>query len=132
MLVATTAERLQEIMDERNMKQVDILELAKPVSQRFHTKSGKPCKIEKNDISQYISGKTKPGNDKLMILSEALDVSPVWLMGFDVNRDGSKKDASESDQSDGRIAECVKLFSQLNDCEKDIIIRQIKGLLSSR
>jgi len=132
MIVATTAERLKEIMEERNLKQVDVLELTKPVSRRYPLKNGKPCEIKKNDFSQYLSGKTKPGNDKLTVLGEALDVSPVWLMGYDVNRDGSRKDASEGDQSDGRITECIRLFRQLDDCEKDMIIRQIKGLLSSR
>ena len=132
MQVATTAERLKEIMEERNLKQVDVLELSKPVSLRHPMKNGKICRINKNDLSQYCSGKTKPGNDKLTILGETLDVSPVWLMGIDVNRDGSRKDASEDDQSDGRITECLRLFRQLSDCEKDMIIRQIKGLLSSR
>lgn len=38
----------------------------------------------KSDISQYVSGKVEPGQDKLTILGLALNVSEAWLMGYDV------------------------------------------------
>lgn len=76
---ATTAERLKFIMESRNLKQVDILRLCEP-----YTKSS-GVKVNKNDLSQYVSGKTTPGQFKLTILAQALNVSETWLMGWDTS-----------------------------------------------
>lgn len=40
--------------------------------------------MNKSDISQYVSGKVEPSQDKLVILSMALNVSEAWLTGFNV------------------------------------------------
>ena len=74
----TTSQRLKEIMKERGLKQVDILELAKPFCDKYG------IKLNKNDLSQYVSGKVEPGQYKLSILGHALNVSEAWLMGYDV------------------------------------------------
>lgn len=73
--IATSA-RLKQVMAERNLKQVDILKLAAP----HCTKLG--VKINKSDLSGYVSGKFEPGNDKLLVLARALNVDPRWLMGI--------------------------------------------------
>lgn len=75
----TTADRLKQIMSERNLKQVDILNLTKPYCEKHKVKLGR------NDISQYVSGKVTPRQTKIYILAEALNVSEAWLMGFDVH-----------------------------------------------
>lgn len=77
MKVATTAERLKEIMEDRNLRQTDILRLAMP----YVEKAG--LKMNRSDLSQYVSGKVEPGPEKLEILAKALKVSEVWLMGYD-------------------------------------------------
>lgn len=74
----TTSERLQEYMKMYNLKQVDILEMAKPHTAKYGVK------LNKNDLSQYVSGKVEPGQDKTFILSKALNVDPAWIMGLDV------------------------------------------------
>ncbi|OYP12813.1 hypothetical protein CG709_08245, partial [Lachnotalea glycerini] len=78
MKVGNTAKRLKEIMEERNLKQIDILNLAQPICEKFNTK------LSKSDLSQYVSGRVEPGQDKLSILSLALNVSEAWLMGYEV------------------------------------------------
>lgn len=75
----TTAIRLKKIMQERNLRQADILELAKPFCEKYGIRMGRP------DISQYCSGKTMPNQDKLFILARALNVNEAWLMGFGDN-----------------------------------------------
>lgn len=75
-----TAERLRQLMDERGLRQIDILEKAKPFMEKFGVK------LSKTDISQYLSGKVTPRQDKLTVLGHALDVSEPWLMGYDVSR----------------------------------------------
>lgn len=65
-------------MNERGLKQVDILEACKPYCMKYGVK------LNKNDLSQYVSGKVIPKQDKLSILAMALKVNEVWLMGYDV------------------------------------------------
>ncbi len=73
-----TSARLQQLMKERNLKQVDILEAARPYCEKYGVKLGR------NDLSQYVSGKVEPGQKKLSILGMTLNVNEAWLMGYDV------------------------------------------------
>lgn len=41
-------------------------------------------KIPKSAMSQYISGAFEPKQDRVFLIARALDVDPVWLMGYDV------------------------------------------------
>ena len=78
MKISTTSERLKEYMHIHRLRQVDIIEMVKPFCADLDVK------FNKSDLSQYVSGKTEPGQDKLVILSKALKVSEPWLMGYDV------------------------------------------------
>lgn len=73
-----TALRLKQIMRERNLRQVDIIRMAEPYCKEYN------LKLTKSDMSQFVSGKVAPGQWKLTILGKALNVSEVWLMGYDV------------------------------------------------
>lgn len=75
-----TSTRLKQIMQERNLRQVDVLERTIPLCRKYDVK------MNKSDISQYVSGKVEPNQDKLFVLSLALNVSEGWLMGFDVSK----------------------------------------------
>lgn len=74
----TTGERLKEYMQQHGVRQADIVSAVQPLCARYG------LKMNRSDISQYIAGKTEPRQEKLMILSEALNVDVAWLMGFDV------------------------------------------------
>lgn len=63
------ASRLQQALKLRNMKQADLSQFAN---------------IPKSAISQYLSGKFEPKQDRLETLAKVLDVSEAWLMGYDV------------------------------------------------
>lgn len=76
--ISNTSNRLKELMTIRDLKQVDILNKLQPLCSIYNVK------FNKSDLSQYVSGKTEPNQDKLFILSKALDVDVAWLMGFDV------------------------------------------------
>lgn len=77
----TISQRLNQIMNERNLKQIDIIRLTEPYCNRFKIRIGR------NDLSQYISGKVEPRQNKIYILAKALDVNEAWLMGFDVPKE---------------------------------------------
>ena len=90
MKVATTSERLKQILSERHIRQLDIIEAAKPYSEKYNVK------LNKNDLSQYVSGKTEPGQSKLSILGMALNVNEAWLMGYDVPIERKNEETSEN------------------------------------
>ena len=85
--------RFNEALSIRNMKPVELSE-----------KAG----ISEATISQYRSGYAIPKIDKLVLLSNVLDVNPVWLMGLNVAMeiDALPSDLSKSEE------EAFKMYSQ--------------------
>lgn len=83
-----TAQRLAQIMNKRNLRQVDILKQ----SEKFQKELG--IKLGKSALSQYVSGKSIPDQDKLVLLSKTLGVSEAWLMGYDTNESTDVKKES--------------------------------------
>lgn len=69
---SNTSERLKYLMDAKNLKQSDIIESVTAMGEY----------ISKSALSQYVNGQSTPDQRKLTILSKALDVSEVWLMGY--------------------------------------------------
>ncbi|RLV18964.1 helix-turn-helix domain-containing protein [Streptococcus iniae] len=78
---ATTSQRLNQLMSERNLRQVDILNLSQKYQKDLDIKIGKSA------LSQYISGKSVPDQNKLVLLGKTLNVSEPWLMGYDVPKE---------------------------------------------
>lgn len=120
----TTSQRLKQIMDARNMRQVDVLEAAEPYCKKYGVK------LEKNALSQYVSGKVEPGQEKLTILGLALGVSEAWLMGYEVPME--RTITPTADVGDGRTKEYVELFELLSAEQQSLVIHVIKGILSER
>lgn len=116
-----TAERLKQIMEDRNLRQIDIIEKCKPFCKELGVKMGR------SDFSQYLSGKIQPKQTKLAILSRALNVSEAWLMGFDVPM--SAKDASTAETMDEREQVLLELFRLVPDGQKDEVINLIHSAL---
>lgn len=61
--------RLRHAMNIRNIKSVEL-----------SSKTG----IDKSQISHYLKGDYKAKQDTLYLMANALNVNPVWLMGYDV------------------------------------------------
>ena len=61
--------RIKQALLARGMKQSELCE---------------KTKIPKSALSEYISGVYEPKQDRLLLIAQALNVDPVWLMGFDV------------------------------------------------
>lgn len=121
----TTAQRLQQIMADRDLKQRDILKMAEPYCEKYNVK------LTKSALNQYISGRVKdPRSDKLSILSYALSVSEAWLMGFDVPMERTTPIPSIA--KDERKARLVKLFDRLGEADQDEIISLIEWKLSRK
>ena len=75
------AERLKKAMEQKNMKQIDLVKKA--------TEQG--VKLGKSHVSQYLSGKTTPRSEILNFLATTLGVETEWLKGTDVSVDTLKE-----------------------------------------
>lgn len=62
------SERLTEALKSKCIKAIELSRL---------------CGINKSTISQYLSGKYTPKQDRVTIIAEVLGVSPLWLLGYD-------------------------------------------------
>lgn len=66
---AELKDRLKEALDAAGMKPIELSEATG---------------IPKSMISYYLNGKTKPKADRIHIISQKLNVSEAWLLGYDV------------------------------------------------
>ncbi|WP_195264065.1 transcriptional regulator [Clostridium sp. 1001275B_160808_H3] len=118
-----TSTRLNQIMKERNLRQVDLLEMVKPFCEKYNVK------INKSDISQYLSGKVKPGQEKLSMLGMALNINETWLMGYEVPKEKQfiieKPTLSESEVL------LLKNFNTLNTSGKSKLIEYSNDLIET-
>lgn len=110
-----TSDRLNQLMAERNWKQVDIINNSK----KFQEKLG--VQLGKSALSQYVNGVQAPDQKKLSLLALTFDVSEAWLMGYDVPREREVVIESEYTSSDLRkMAENAKTFDGKPLNEDDI------------
>ena len=70
--IDTTSNRLKIAMKDAGKKQVDLV-----------NETG----IDKGSISHYVSGKYIPKQDTIYKLAKALDVSEMWLWGYDCDKE---------------------------------------------
>ena len=95
--------RIRKALSIRNMRQSDLCE-----------KVG----ISKSTLSEYLSGRYLPRQDKTFLLAQALNVDPVWLMGYDVpmekkaQPESKKVPTTEQQLSDGEKL-VLQLFRQI-------------------
>ena len=102
--------RLNQLMTEKNISQNKLAEMTG---------------ITQSSISDWANGKYKPRQDKVYLLSEALKVSPAYLLGYSDNKNldqnAPKKDNSKID----------RLYNQLNDEGKEKVITYTQDLVDS-
>jgi transcriptional regulator with XRE-family HTH domain len=97
-VVESCANRLRKALALRNMKQADLAEITK---------------IPKSAISHYLSGSFEPKHDRVFVIAKALDVDPVWLMGFDVPMEDKVEAQKEISPGEPSLTEGEKQLLQL-------------------
>ncbi|MEF9966884.1 MAG: helix-turn-helix transcriptional regulator [Longicatena sp.] len=78
------SERLRKILNEKKIKASQLAELTG---------------LSESLISQYLNDKIEPKNDKLLIISEALNVDLLSLMGIDKQYDEYKQVANKDNKT---------------------------------
>ena len=85
MVTKSFSERLNEVMKDKHIKQIDIIRAAEE----------KGIKLGKSHISQYVNGKSVPRDNILSFLAEFFNVDKLWLSGendINTNNETDKKE----------------------------------------
>lgn len=117
--VATCAARIRTALTIKGMKQSDLCRLTK---------------IPKSALSQYISGAFEPKQDRIYLMSQALNVSEAWLMGLDVPMERQDKkipSPSETDLSEGEKI-LLDLFRRVPEDKQELVLQMIRVALGSQ
>lgn len=112
-------ERIKKLLNEKSMTQADLARL-----------SG----IRNSSISDYLSGKYEPKQDKIALIAKALNVSAAWLMGVDyINNSESTTQGYYTDPEVAEIADRLKndpKYRLMFDASKDLSKEDIDTVLT--
>ncbi len=78
--------RLKEALRITSMKQIEL---------------SRSTGVDKGTINNYLAGKYEPKQDRLEKIAKALNVDPVWLMGYDVPMEREKNTPEKLQLSEG-------------------------------
>ncbi|MDT2889379.1 S24 family peptidase [Lactococcus lactis] len=117
-----TSNRLKQIMAERNLKQVDILNLSIPFQKKFG------IKLSKSTLSQYVNSVQSPDQNRIYLLAKTLGVSEAWLMGFDVPMVESSKIENDSET----IEETITVMKKLEEPRQKIVLETANNQLDEQ
>lgn len=122
---ATTAERLREAMAEAGKKQIDLV-----------NETG----LQRSAISRYLSGEYEPKQKAINKLAIALNVSEMWLWGFDVPKQRTAAQKKNDDlvqviaklRKDPGFYEVVSILAELPEAEYASIKQLLEALRSRK
>ena len=116
--VAPTSERLKLAMDLRGKKQVDLV---------------RETGIDKGSISHYLSGRYEPKQEAVNKLAIALNVSEMWLWGYDVPMERQQKENSPSEPvlTEGERM-ILDLFNKIPEDKQQLVLQMIRAAVGSQ
>lgn len=113
--IESCAQRIRKALSIRNMTQSELC---------------RRTKIATSAMSEYLKGLYDPKQDKLYLMSEALNVDPVWLMGFDVPMEKQDKKISPHDPTLTEGEKLVlELFRQIPEDQQPMVLAMIRAAL---
>lgn len=113
---SSTAERMKIALKQSNMKQVELSRLTG---------------IDKGSISNYLYGKYEPKSDAINKMATALNVSEMWLWGYDVPMEREKTSPDKLALTEGEKM-LLDLFRRIPEAEQPMLLRMIRAALGSQ
>lgn len=122
--IATTAERLQQAMAEAKLKQIDVVRITG---------------MHKGTLNNYVKGKYEPKSNAINMLAKALNVSEMWLWGYDVPKhrsDGQKKNDQLVElinflRKDSELVDMFQMLTELTP-EQRVSVKQILSAFTNK
>jgi len=105
----TFALRFKYALDKKGFSQKEFSEMAE---------------LSASIVSCYINSKVMPDSGSIYVIAKMLDVSPVWLMGMEVNIDGSPKMIDSSSKR-------IELAKFVSNSELSVIERMYSLLVAA-
>lgn len=104
----TVSVRIKKALEIKGMKQSELCKLAN---------------IPKSSLSQYLSGDFEPKQDRIYLISKALNVNEAWLMGYDVPMERRQKPLPSDKQplTEGEQM-WLELYHRLSDETRKVLI----------
>lgn len=113
---AKTSDRLKEAMCASNIKQAELARLTH---------------LSKGGISNYVTGRYEPKSDIISKLAAALNVSEMWLWGYDVPMERkSETSPSEPSLTEGEQI-LLNLFRQIPEDQQRVFLEMGRVYASS-
>lgn len=110
----TCGKRIEKALQIRQMKQSELCKL-----------SGVP----KSSLSLYLKGAYEPKQDKIYKMADALNVSEMWLMGYDVPMERVSQTIYMELTSAERIM--LELFRRVPESQQKVLIEMLRGGIES-
>ena len=123
--IDSTANRIRTAMQRAKMKQIDIV---------------RETGIDKGALSSYLKGKYEPKQDVIYKLAKVLNVSEMWLWGYNCSMERpemQKKNDIQTDivvrmRSDDKFASLVVKLDQLNPEQLASVTQVVDAFLSTK
>ena len=112
--------RIKKALRIKGMKQADLCQITK---------------IPKSSLSQYLSGDFEPKQDRIYLISKALNVSEAWLMGFDVpmaRQDTEKNSSPEEIKLNEGEQLLLDLFRKIPEDKQGLVLQMIRVALGNQ
>ena len=91
----------------------------------------KITKIPKSSICNYIRGDFEPKQDRIDLISRALDVSEAWLLGYDVPPEREAPSREDPEISAGERV-LLDLFRRVPEDQQKLVLQMIRAALGSQ
>lgn len=123
--IESTANRIRSAMNSANKKQADVV---------------RETGIDKGALSSYLKGKYEPKQDVIHKLAKALDVSEMWLWGYDCpmkRLEVQKKNDALTDivvrlRTDNKFALAVEGLNKLDEVQLASVMQVVSAFLSAK
>lgn len=125
--VSTTSKRLQEAMNSSQMRQADL---------------ARATGLSKGGISNYVTGRYEPKSDIISKLAKALNVSEMWLWGYDVPKDRdiisniNLQLFNDSSPEEPQLSEgekmLIDLFRRVPEEQQQLVLQMIRAALGTK
>lgn len=115
--IETCGKRIEQALILRNMRQSELCE-----------KAGVP----KSSLSLYLRGAYEPKQDRICMMAEALNVSEIWLMGYDVPLERSHHQLFTTNELTDSERIMLELFRQIPVAQQKILIQIMRDGLCTK
>lgn len=112
--IETCGHRIEKALFIRKMKQSELCKYAG---------------IPKSSLSLYLSGAYEPKQDRLYKMATILNVSEIWLMGYDVPME--RKEYISTIELTDTEKTMLELFRQIPENQQKVLIQMVRGGLDT-